>query len=258
MLPSHRLDIEFARASFALPDEAGWCGRDQFSGTGGSGAMEALSSFTGAAWRLERSLAESRAGLAAQGAALDRIGHGVIIVDGNRHVLFANQPAKCLAETGGIRLEREPGTLSADVATEAAGLAARIADAAHGGGGGSLRLSRPSPLGKLAATVSPLPVAAPGDAIMVLVALRDLTATADIAPSQLMELFGLTAAEAAIVPQLVEGETAHVIARGRGVAVATVRAQAARILAKTGAPNLRALAMMVAALSVSCLSGKSP
>jgi DNA-binding NarL/FixJ family response regulator len=87
------------------------------------------------------------------------------------------------------------------------------------------------------------------DVGMALVTLRDLTATIDVAPTQLMALFGLTPAEAAIVPQLVEGETAHVIARTRGVTVATVRSQIARVLTKTGATNLRALASMVAALS---------
>ncbi len=65
-----------------------------------------------------------------------------------------------------------------------------------------------------------------------------------------MDLFGLTAAEAAIVPQLLEGDTAHLIAQSRGVSAATVRGQAARVLAKTGAANLRALATMVTALAV--------
>jgi len=100
-------------------------------------------------------------------------------------------------------------------------------------------------------TVAMLPVATPGphERGFVLITLRDLAATADIAACQLMELFGLTAAEAAIVPQLVEGETAHQIAQSRGVTAATVRGQMARILVKTKAANLRALATMVTVLA---------
>jgi DNA-binding CsgD family transcriptional regulator len=50
------------------------------------------------------------------------------------------------------------------------------------------------------------------------------------------------------LPQLLAGDSAALIAQSRGVQVATIRTQAARVLAKTGASNLRALASMVAAL----------
>jgi DNA-binding CsgD family transcriptional regulator len=213
----------------------------------GRPALDGLTRFAGAAWRLERTLAETRADLAARGAALDQIGHGAVIVGADGRVLFANDPARRLAETGGFTLGTETSGLTADNAAEAARLAYLVADAARGGAGGSVRITRPRPLAMLAATVAALPPAPPAHG-MALVTLRDLSATADITPAQLMELFDLTAAEAAIVPQLVEGESAHMIAQSRGVAVATVRAQAARVLAKTGAANLRALATMVAAL----------
>ncbi len=197
-----------------------------------------------------RGRAGGRAGLAARGAVLDQMSHGAVIVGADQRILFANGAARRLAEHGGLTLGGKSGHLSADRPEEAARLACLVADAASGGGG-SMRLTRNPPHSMLAATVTMLPVVTPGpnERGFVLITLRDLAATADIAPCQLMELFGLTAAEAAIVPQLVEGETAHLIAQSRGVAVATVRAQAARILAKTGATNLRALATMVAALA---------
>jgi DNA-binding NarL/FixJ family response regulator len=107
----------------------------------------------------------------------------------------------------------------------------------------------------LAAIVDPLPlslaaVAQPAGRgqSLVLITLRDLSATSDSAASHLMDLFGLTAAEAGIVPQLLAGDSVSLIAQSRGVAVSTVKAQAAKVLAKTGAANLRALATMIAAL----------
>jgi DNA-binding CsgD family transcriptional regulator len=197
-----------------------------------------------------RHRAGARATLAARGAVLDQMSHGAVIVGADRRVLFANGAARQLAEHGGFTLGGKAELISADRPEEVARLAALIGDAAAGGGG-SMRLTRDPPRRMLVATVTMLPVMAPGphEQGFVLITLRDLAATADIAPCQLMDLFGLTAAEAAIVPQLVEGETAHLIAQSRGVAVATVRAQAARILAKTGAANLRALATMVTALA---------
>jgi DNA-binding NarL/FixJ family response regulator len=47
---------------------------------------------------------------------------------------------------------------------------------------------------------------------------------------------------------LLEGDSITLIAQSRGVSAATVRAQAAKLLEKTGAANLRALASMIAAL----------
>jgi DNA-binding CsgD family transcriptional regulator len=200
----------------------------------------------------QNSRLDAHAGLAARSAALDRIRHGAIIVAADGRVLFANDAARKLAESGNFTIGADSAVLSVNHPEERARLAALIADAAAGRGSGSLRITRARPLGMLAALVSPLPIEAgartePG---MALVTLRDLAATADIAPAQLMDLFGLTAAEAAIVPQLLEGDTAHLIAQSRGVSAATVRGQAARVLAKTGAANLRALATMVTALAV--------
>jgi DNA-binding CsgD family transcriptional regulator len=198
--------------------------------------------------RVQHRRADTKAALAARGAVLDQMSQGAIIVGADRRVLFANGAARRLSAHGGFTLGGEPGHLSADRPEESARLAGLVAEAAAGGSG-SMRLTRVPPHRMLAATIAALPVGNADPSGLVLITLCDLTATADIAPCQLMALFGLTAAEAAIVPQLVAGETTHFIAQSRGVAVATVRAQAARILAKTGAANLRALSTMVAALA---------
>jgi len=246
MLHAPILKTEFSTLPFdIIPEPAG------LPGPPGAVVMAGLDSFTGAAWRMERSLAETRASLAAHGAVLDQIGQGAVIVRADGSVLFANGPARRLADAGGFRIVADTLRISADDPEEAARLLQLVAQVVAGRPGGSLRITRQFPRGNIAVNVSALAVVNTDlpDAGMALVTLRDLTATIDVAPAQLMALFGLTPAEAAIVPQLVEGETAHVIARGRGVTVATVRSQIARVLAKTSAANLRALASMVAALS---------
>jgi DNA-binding CsgD family transcriptional regulator len=152
-----------------------------------------------------------------------------------------------LAKRGGLILSGA-GVTCADP-RQAAKLAALIQCAAHGGPGGCTGISQGPKRAILAATASPLPVDDDASgAPLALLTLRDLGATSDVGEANLMELFGLTGAEAAIVPQLLAGDTMSLIAQSRGVSVATVRAQATRLLEKTGATNLRALASMIAAL----------
>lgn len=219
------------------------------------GALEGLARHVAAALRLERLLAEERFASAIRGAALDQVCHGAVIVDEAGDVLFANDQAYDLAATGGLILEDAGGGVSCTDADDAEALSRLIYATARGGAGGSVRVCRPNRQQPLAATVSRLPAAlaatargAKPDRRLALLTVRDLGATPDTAQAQLIDLFGLSAAEAAIVPQLLAGDSAALIAQSRGVAVATIRAQAARVLAKTGATNLRALAAMIAAL----------
>jgi DNA-binding CsgD family transcriptional regulator len=208
-------------------------------------ALDNVARHVAAALRLEKLLVEARRASAMRGAALDQFSHGAVIVDAHGAILFANDPALRLAATGGVVLGAAGDGLSCDRADEADRLASLIYRAAARGEVGSARITRPGGRAILAVTVAPLPVAAGASALVII---RDLAATSDAAQADLMGLFGLTAAEAAIVPQLLAGDSAALIAQSRGVTVATIRAQAARVLAKTGAANLRALASMIAAL----------
>jgi DNA-binding CsgD family transcriptional regulator len=222
-------------------------------------ALDGVGRHVAAALRLETLLAAERAASALRGAALDLYAHGVIIARADGAVLFANTAARAIGAAGGITLGHAGiGLCKAD---EAARLEALIAGVATGGQGGCMRITRRTGPALLAAMVDPLPVAMPeqagvkltdaqpeGCGAMVLITLRDLAATADASPSQLMDLFGLTAAEAGIVPQLLAGDSASLIAQSRGVGMGTVKAQASRVLAKTGAANLRALSAMLAGL----------
>jgi DNA-binding CsgD family transcriptional regulator len=211
-------------------------------------ALDHVARHVAAALRLEKLLVEERRVSAMRGAALDQFSHGAVIVDAQGSILFANDPALRLAAGGGIVLGADGDGLSCDRADEADRLASLIYRAATRGEAGSTRVTRRGGRPILAATVVPLPGTAGADRRLVLVTVRDLAATSDAAQADLVGLFGLTGAEAGIVPQLLAGDSAALIAQSRGVSVATIRAQAARVLAKTGAANLRALASMIAAL----------
>jgi DNA-binding CsgD family transcriptional regulator len=217
-------------------------------------ALDGVGRHVAAALRLEAQLAAERSASAIRGAVLDLYPHGVLIANGRGEVLFANVAAHALAAAGGLTLDGGRAALGNLRPAEAARLEALITSVAGGGPGGGARVTR-GELPMLAAIVDPLPlslaaVAQPAGRgqSLVLITLRDLSATSDSAASHLMDLFGLTAAEAGIVPQLLAGDSVSLIAQSRGVAVSTVKAQAAKVLAKTGAANLRALATMIAAL----------
>jgi DNA-binding CsgD family transcriptional regulator len=216
-------------------------------------ALEKLGQHVAAALRLRDQLHAEKRSSAAHAAALHQLRHGAVIVTATNQVLFANDAAESLAGGGGLILAG--GSITCADRREAARLRSLIESAAQGGPGGTARISRGAHAPILAAIVTPLPitlangtVANPEDNELALVTLKDLGATSDAGHANLIELFGLTGAEAAIVPQLLSGDSMNLIAQSRGVSVGTVRTQAARLLEKTGAPNLRALATMISAL----------
>jgi DNA-binding NarL/FixJ family response regulator len=213
-------------------------------------ALDRVAQHLAAALRLEARLALERLSSAARGAALDQLRHGAMIVTGRGEVIFANFAAESMAEGGGLRLGAAGNVVSCADATESAALAAHMRAAARGDEGGSVRISRGAGKPILAATITPLPLslaAAGSTRALALMIIRDLGATSDVGQAEFMSLFGLTGAEAALVPQLLAGDSVSLIAQSRGVSVATVRAQVTRILDKTGAANLRALATMISA-----------
>jgi DNA-binding NarL/FixJ family response regulator len=236
-----------ARAGLRLLRPTGAAAFDEGERT----ALDRVAQHLAAALRLEARLAVERLGSASRGAALDQLRHGALIVTGRSEILFANFAAESMAEGGGLRLGAGRNLVSCADAGEAAALAALVRAAARGRAGGSLRISRGPGKPILAATVTALPLSLAADIdatrALALIIVRDLGATSDAGQAEFMSLFGLTGAEAALVPQLLAGDTASVIAKSRGVSAATVRAQVARILDKTGAANLRALAAMISA-----------
>ena len=222
-------------------------------------AFDGLGRHVASALRLEGMLAAARNSGAIRAAALDLHPHGVVVCTGSGGLVFANRAGRAIAEAGGLQLGVSRACLSGLRPSEAARLERLIASVAAGRDGGSVRIDRGPGLSLVAAIVEALPIhpvglppgtgREAGRSVLVQISLRDLGATTDASPAILMDLFGLTPAEAGIVPQLLAGDSASLIAQSRGVAVSTVKAQSAKILIKTGAANLRALSTMIAMIS---------
>jgi PAS domain-containing protein len=212
-------------------------------------ALDSMARHLAGALRLAAQLETERAANATLGAALDGIRHGTVIATADGKVVFCNEAAVRMANEGGLILGEEGGYVSCEETDEAARFARLLCNAAEHGEGGCTRVSRNGRRAMLAAVVTPLGATDTMPARpLAMVSIRDLGDASDATETHLMDLFGLTAAEAGILPQLLAGDSASLIAQSRGVQVATIRTQAARVLAKTGATNLRALASMVAAL----------
>ena len=216
-------------------------------------ALDGMSRHVASALRLEALLAAERISSAVRGAAMDLSPHGIVVLNASSTILYANESARRIALEQGVRFGRWTSGMEHLEPNEATRLEALVTSVAGGGAGGCVRITRRDGRAPVAVTIDPLAAdIAQQNGLpaghYVMATLRDLGATIDAAPSHLMDLFGLTAAEAGIVPQLLCGESVALIAQSRGVAVSTVKAQAGKVLAKTGAPNLRALSMMIAAL----------
>jgi DNA-binding CsgD family transcriptional regulator/PAS domain-containing protein len=210
-------------------------------------ALDGVTRHLAAALRLAGALEAERLASAMRAAALHGLRHGVVIVGADGTIAFANDAARALAKDGGLLLGPIGDVLSCVRAAEADRLAMLIRGAVDDGGNGCTRITRGARQSLLAAVVTPLAPALSCRRALVIV--RDLGDPCDAAQTHLAALFALSGAESAILPQLLAGDSASLIAQSRGVQVATIRTQVTRVLAKTGAANLRALASMMAALA---------
>lgn len=192
------------------------------------------------AFQLRQKLAKAQLGAGAAFDALERSGSAILVVNGDRSVLFASRIAEqvlrqnrafCLAQG---KLE----VCQSGLSSRLAGLVQRCvqtASGAMGSPGGSLAIQREDKL-PLTLTVAPLrPVSAGCCASQpaALIFIRDpevLTASAQMS----RELFGLTRTEAAVAQALVEGRALKEIAGDLGIGIGTVRSHLKQILAKTG------------------------
>jgi DNA-binding CsgD family transcriptional regulator/PAS domain-containing protein len=210
------------------------------------------------------------AALGARGdAAEEALGHapfGVILVDAGGRVLFLNPPAEAVvAAADGLTVSN--GTLSAATASETRALARLVADAAATGGGagmsagGAMALSRPSSSSPLAVLVAPLrgqqPLLAerrPAAAVFLAAPER----CAPVAGRRLVELFGLTPAEAQLAVALLAGKRLRQIAAERSVQLPTVRNQLRAVLAKTGTARQADLVRRLATLPAAPTAAPGP
>ena len=193
--------------------------------------------------RLHLQLREARLQNQALEAALDQLPFGVIIADASGRGLVVNRAAEEMAAAGDGLLLRG-GCLTAASGKAAAALgraitgAVRTATRHNGQGGDALLVTRPSgrrPFAVLIVPLSPdLPLAAEHQTPAALILITDLERQPKVLGRRLVELFGLTPAEASLAAALVAGKRLEEIAEERGVRMPTLRTQIRAILDKTG------------------------
>jgi PAS domain-containing protein/DNA-binding CsgD family transcriptional regulator len=190
-------------------------------------------------------------------AALDRLPFGVVVADASGRALIINRAAEDMAATNDGLLLRS-GRLTATRTGEAARLARHIAEAAQsaacrrGQGGGALLVSRPSGRRSFALLVAPLSpdvtLAAAHQAPAALILITDLNSAPAVLGNRLIELFGLTPAEACLAVGLSSGKRLIDVAEERSLRMPTLRAQLRAILAKTGSRRQADLMRLIVSL----------
>ena len=191
--------------------------------------------------------------------SLDRISTGVLLLDADGRVLFANRAAEQIAgQDDGLRITRDG--LAAALPEETAALRRLVAAAAlttngnGSGAGGELLLSRPSMRRPLALAVSPLPrdgflPGLPGvPAVAVFVADPEAAGESDAA--LLARLYGLTAAESRLTAALMMGGDLREVSDALGVSYHTARAQVKSVFSKTGTRRQAELVQLLLKLPV--------
>jgi len=170
---------------------------------------------------------------------LNRLLQGVILVDVEARVIFANQAAESMLRAGeGLFLGRDG--LRAEIPAETRRLRRAIADCAKphaklGGAGGHLRISREHGV-SLTMLVAPhrarfswIDVVRPRAILFI----SDPETSADVRRRRLSEDFGLTPAEAAVAAEVVKADGLQAVSGRLGISLETVRTHLAHVFDKT-------------------------
>lgn len=192
--------------------------------------------------------------------ALDALAHGVLIVDADAHIVFANRAATAqLARANGLRTEH--AALSAATATATQQLRALIARAAGrdvcGRTGGAMLIARQPPDEPLQALISPLgahrhadyfaQAARAGTAMLIVI---DPQSSRRGVETRLVALFGLTPAEARVACEVGKGLNPKDVAEALQVLPSTVRTHLHHVFAKTATRRQAELMRLIAQLAI--------
>jgi DNA-binding CsgD family transcriptional regulator len=190
--------------------------------------------------------------------ALDRLDEGVLFVDVNGLVIFANRIAKnfFLADTG---LRQRDGILQGNVHSETLALHALIAQCGERGPiaspGGRLSFSRAAGRPPLSLMVAPVPQLSPdwliGKRPVAIVFVNDPERTPKPASGQLIEQFGLTRAEAAFAIEILNGDGIQAAADRLSITRATARTHLAHVFDKTGVRRQSELVRLLMSVKLS-------
>jgi DNA-binding CsgD family transcriptional regulator len=171
---------------------------------------------------------------------LNRLVQGVILVDGEARVIFANRAAESILRAGrGLLLGRDG--LCAEILGETRRLRRLVAECAEprpelGGAGGRLRLSREDGL-PLIVLVAPhrgrfgwIDVVRPRAILFI----TDPEATPGVRRQWMREDFGLTPAETAVAAEVLAADGLQAAAGRLGISLETARTHLAHVFDKTG------------------------
>jgi PAS domain-containing protein/DNA-binding CsgD family transcriptional regulator len=207
--------------------------------------------------RLHLQMREMRLQNQAVEIAVDRLPFGVVIADATGRALIVNRAAADMAAANdGLHLR--DGRLATARTEDTAALTRYVAEAVrtagrrNGQGGGALLVPRPSGCRPFALLIAPL---SPGASLVaqhqvpaVLILITDLERRPQVLGRRLVELFGLTPAEACLAVALVAGKRLEDIAQERGVRMPTLRTQTRAILYKTGTARQADLIRLIVGL----------
>jgi DNA-binding CsgD family transcriptional regulator/PAS domain-containing protein len=180
---------------------------------------------------------------AAKTAALDRLDHGVVLIDAGGRVLFANRAAEAIiALRDGLAVVKEG--LRAALPADTARLQTLIADTLRGAAGGTMRVTRPSLAEPYLLLVAPAhgnwhrSIGAVPAAVIFITAL-DQAVAPDL--RLLAPAFDLTATEAKIAVSIAAGGGVPATARALRISPNTVHTHLRRIFRKLGVNDQPAL-----------------
>lgn len=230
-----------------------------FYSEAGLDALRALLPHLRNAIRVQRHTADLAASEHGPCEALDALAHGVLLVDGDAQVIFANRAAETLLRAAnGLRSNRDG--LSAPTLATTHALRILIGRAASGDAcvrsGGALLIERAPPDEPLHALISPLdtrhrPADARGDtrgtAMLVLI---DPQSSRRGVETRLVALFGLTPAEARVASEVGKGHHPRDIAETLQILPSTVRTHLHHVFAKTATRRQSELMRLMAQLAI--------
>jgi DNA-binding CsgD family transcriptional regulator len=198
--------------------------------------MDRLGRHLRRALRMSRRLELLTVREAASHAALDRLPHGVLLLDGDGRLLHANRPGEALLRAGDALRCRDGRLVAAD-ARDQVRLDALLDIGARGGDGADSLVLRRAAGGRLLASAMPLPrerAALPTSRAALLVALVDPDAIPAAGVDRLRRLHGLTGAETRLATALVGGVSLRRAGAAAGITYETARWYLKVLFQKTG------------------------
>lgn len=199
---------------------------------------------------------------------LDRLRHGMLLVDAQARVIYANGAADAILRKGdGLGMEPASRRLRAAAPGQTGALRRLVARAADRGGdalsgavgNGAIRLDRAIGV-PLLLSVAPLRAEAawnvsPRPAVLVLIG-RPEDEEAPAPSAHLRSLYDLTPAEAAVAGCIAQGQGLKNAAEALGVAPSTVRWHLQHVFEKTGTTRQAELARLVERLGAVAGNGR--